>query len=362
MTHPNQHNRMTFLQSSPLPKPYFLRQLRIEKRRAERSKAPLSIALLNFEKQAIDAPNRLEHFITPLQEHVRETDIIGYVDHGVIAVLFPDTGKEGVEQCATKILNGYTKPPFSIVTATYPDQIFTSLQKDKEGSEEVSPLFVGDSTESLRFEIRLKQGIDFAGALLALVLLSPVMVITALVIKLSSPGPAIFRQTRVGKKGVPFTFYKFRSMHLNTDEGIHREYITRFINGRHEESNQGTEEQPLYKLKSDSRITWIGRIIRKMSIDELPQLFNVLKGDMSLVGPRPPLPYEVEQYQSWHLRRILEMKPGMTGLWQVEGRSETSFDGMVRLDLRYVRTWSLTFDVRILIRTVKVVLLSVGGY
>ena len=208
----------------------------------------------------------------------------------------------------------------------------------------------------------LKQGIDFAGALLALVLLSPVMLITALVIKLSSPGPAIFTQTRVGQRGVPFTFYKFRSMHLDTDEGIHREYITRFINGRHEESNQGTEEQPLYKLKSDPRITWIGRIIRKTSIDELPQLFNVLKGDMSLVGPRPPLPYEVEQYQSWHLRRILEMKPGMTGLWQVEGRSETSFDNMVRLDLRYVRTWSLTFDVRILIRTVKVVLLSGGGY
>jgi len=151
-------------------------------------------------------------------------------------------------------------------------------------------------------------------------------------------------------------------MYLNTDEGIHREYITRFINGRHEESNQGTEEQPLYKLKSDSRITWIGRMIRKTSIDELPQLFNVLKGEMSLVGPRPPVPYEVQQYQSWHLRRILEMKPGMTGLWQVEGRSETSFDNMVRLDLRYVRTWSLTFDVRILIRTVKVVLLSVGGY
>ena len=314
-------------------------------------------------------PTRLiicEHFITPLQEHLRETDIIGYVDHGVIGVLFPDTSKEGAEQCISKILNGYTNPPFSIVTATYPDQIFSSLQKDKEESEEVSPLFLGDSlgdsTESLRFGMLLKQGIDFAGALLALVLLSPVMLITALVIKLSSPGPAIFTQTRVGQRGVPFTFYKFRSMHLDTEEGIHREYITRFINGRHEESNQGTEEQPLYKLKSDPRITWIGRIIRKTSIDELPQLFNVLKGDMSLVGPRPPLPYEVEQYQSWHLRRILEMKPGMTGLWQVEGRSETSFDNMVRLDLRYVRTWSLTFDVRILIRTVKVVLLSGGGY
>jgi lipopolysaccharide/colanic/teichoic acid biosynthesis glycosyltransferase len=208
----------------------------------------------------------------------------------------------------------------------------------------------------------LKRVVDFAGALLALVLLSPIMLITALVIRLSSPGPAIFKHTRVGQRGALFSIYKFRSMYLNTEEGIHREYITRFIKGRQEESNQGTKEQPLYKLTSDPRITWIGRIIRKPSIDELPQLFNVLKGDMSLVGPRPPLPYEVEQYQSWHLRRILEMKPGMTGLSQVEGRSETSFDNMVRLDLRYVRTWSLLFDVKILIRTVKVVLLSVGGY
>jgi len=366
MTHPNEISKTALAQSSPLPKSYFLRQLRIEKRRADRSKAPLSIALLNFEKDGTDALKHCERFMTPLQEHLRETDIIGYVEHGVIGVLFPDTSKEGAEQCVTKILNGYTNPPFSIVAATYPDQIFSSLQKDNDRSEEISPLFLGDplgdSTESLRFRMLLKQGIDFAAALLALVLLSPVMLITALVIKLSSPGPAIFTQTRVGQRGVPFTFYKFRSMHLDTDEAIHREYITSFINGRDEESNQGTEEQPLYKLKSDSRITWIGGIIRKTSIDELPQLFNVLKGDMSLVGPRPPLPYEVEQYQSWHLRRILEMKPGMTGLWQVEGRSETSFDNMVRLDLRYVRTWSLTFDVRILIRTVKVVLLSGGGY
>ena len=280
---------MTFLQSSPLPRPYFLRQLRIEKRRAERSKAPLSIALLNFEKQATDAPSHFERFIAPLQGHLRETDIIGYVDRGVIGVLFPETGKEGAEQCISKILNGYTEPPFSIVTATYPDQIFTSFQKDNEESDEISPLFIGDSTESLRFGMLLKQGIDLAGALLALVLLSPIMLITALVIRLSSPGPAIFTQIRVGQKGALFPIYKFRSMYLNTEEGIHREYITRFINGRHEESNQGTEEQPLYKLKSDPRITWIGRIIRKTSIDELPQLFNVLKGDMSLVGPRPPL-------------------------------------------------------------------------
>ncbi|MGH8606509.1 MAG: sugar transferase [Gammaproteobacteria bacterium] len=340
--------------------------MRIEKRRAERSKAPLSIALLSFEKQATDAPSHFERFIAPLQGHLRETDVIGYVDHGVIGVLFPETSKEGAEQCVSKILNGHTNPPFSIVAATYPDQIFSSLQKDKEGSEEVSPLFLGDSlgdsTESLRFWILLKQGFDLAGALLALVLLSPAMLITALAVKLTSPGPAIFTQTRVGQKGAPFTLYKFRSMYLDTAEGIHREYITKFINGWHEESNEGTKERPLYKLKSDPRITWIGRIIRKTSIDELPQLFNVLKGDMSLVGPRPPLPYEVEQYQSWHLRRVLEMKPGMTGLWQVEGRSETSFDNMVRLDLRYVRTWSFAFDVRILIKTVKAVLLSVGGY
>ena len=142
---------------------------------------------------------------------------------------------------------------------------------------------------------------------------------------------------------------------------MHREYVTKLIAGRHHEINEGDLGKPTYKLRSDSRITPVGRYLRKTSIDELPQLFNVLKGEMSLVGPRPPMSYETENYQSWHMRRLQEVRPGITGLWQVEGRSKTSFDEMVRLDLRYVRNWSLWLDVKILFKTIIVVLRCDGA-
>jgi len=145
-------------------------------------------------------------------------------------------------------------------------------------------------------------------------------------------------------------------MKNNNDNQIHREYVTQLIQGDLAKINQGDSEKPLYKMKTDPRVTWVGRIIRKTSIDELPQLFNVLKGEMSLVGPRPPLRYEADHYQSWHLRRILDAKPGITGLWQVEGRSRTTFDEMVRLDIRYMRNCSLSLDLKILLKTFKVVL------
>jgi len=150
-------------------------------------------------------------------------------------------------------------------------------------------------------------------------------------------------------------------LRTNADDRIHREYVASLIKGDLQQINQGDVAKPIYKLKADPRVTPVGRIIRKTSLDELPQFFNVLKGDMSLVGPRPPLPYEVAQYQSWHLRRILDVRPGITGLWQVEGRSKTSFDDMVRLDIRYTRSWSLLLDLKLLFKTVKVVLKRDGA-
>jgi lipopolysaccharide/colanic/teichoic acid biosynthesis glycosyltransferase len=150
-------------------------------------------------------------------------------------------------------------------------------------------------------------------------------------------------------------------MRTGNDDSIHRQYVQNLIKGDNAKVNQQTGTDPLYKIKSDPRVTSVGRLIRKTSIDELPQLFNVLKGDMSLVGPRPPLPYEAENYRSWHLRRVLDIKPGITGLWQVEGRSKVSFDEMVRLDLRYIRSCSLALDLRILLKTVLVVLTCDGA-
>jgi lipopolysaccharide/colanic/teichoic acid biosynthesis glycosyltransferase len=150
-------------------------------------------------------------------------------------------------------------------------------------------------------------------------------------------------------------------MKCEAKDQIHREYVAKLIKGDLESINHGNVTKPLYKMKDDPRITMVGRFLRKWSLDELPQLFNVLKGDMSLVGPRPPLVYEVEKYQSWHLRRILEVKPGITGLWQVNGRSRTSFDEMVRMDLRYMRNCSLPLDCKILLKTFKAVFQGDGA-
>ena len=200
---------------------------------------------------------------------------------------------------------------------------------------------------------RSKRLLDIVGASLALIFFAPLMIAVALAIAGTTRGGVIFRQTRLGKGGVPFTFYKFRSMIPRADDGIHRSYVAKLITGAPPSKEDGAGAP--YKLQRDPRITWIGRLIRKTSIDELPQLFNVLKGDMSLVGPRPPIPYEAAHYQPWHLHRVLDLTPGITGLWQVEGRSRVTFNEMVRMDLRYCRECSLALDIRILLRTVLVV-------
>jgi lipopolysaccharide/colanic/teichoic acid biosynthesis glycosyltransferase len=149
-------------------------------------------------------------------------------------------------------------------------------------------------------------------------------------------------------------------MHCNNDPSIHQEYVRKLIAGRPQVDDK--EKNPTYKIQNDPRVTWIGHIIRATSIDELPQLFNVLLGNMSLVGPRPPLAYEVEVYEAWHRRRLLDVKPGITGLWQVKGRSKTTFDGMVRMDLEYVRNWSIWLDVKLLLKTPAVVVTAKGAY
>ena len=345
-----------------LPKSHFLEQLRREERRTDRSKVPLSIALFRLDNKKRGEFSDITVVLELLKNNIRETDIPGYLGEDVIGILLPATDEKGAQEFKKRIIDRHTNPPFSIITRTYPDQLFHDLLTENRDQPDFYPLLLDDSKESNQFWYVLKRGIDIIGALVGILLLSPLMLITALAIKATSPGPVIFKQSRVGKNGVPFTFYKFRSMFWNADDQIHREYITHLIQGNLEEINQGDKEKPLYKIRSDPRVTRVGRIIRKTSIDELPQLFNVLKGEMSLVGPRPPLYYEVEKYQSWHLRRILEMKPGITGLWQVYGRSATSFDDMVRFDIRYMLNWSLMLDIKILIKTVKKVLQSAGAF
>ena len=206
----------------------------------------------------------------------------------------------------------------------------------------------------------VKRTLDLVLSLCLLILLSPVLIITGLIIKLTSPGPILFSQPRVGYKGRQFKFLKFRSMRSDSDDNAHKDYMEKLIRGKTNEINNGSENDPHFKLKNDARITPIGKLIRKTSIDELPQLWNVLVGNMSLVGPRPPIPYEVKAYDNWHHRRVLDVKPGVSGLWQVSGRNKTTFNEMVRLDIKYLENWSLILDFKILLKTAKAVFYAEG--
>jgi lipopolysaccharide/colanic/teichoic acid biosynthesis glycosyltransferase len=204
-----------------------------------------------------------------------------------------------------------------------------------------------------------KRALDVAGSLSLLATLSPLLLLIAALVRCSSPGAILFRQTRVGYMTKPFTMLKFRTMYSNADPRLHREFVSSFIKARSSGDEAG--RNGFFKLTDDPRITPVGRLLRSTSLDELPQLWNVLRGDMSLVGPRPPLAYELEQYEPWHRRRVLEAKPGITGLWQVIGRSRTTFDEMVRLDLRYASQRSFWSDLKILLATPVAVLFRRGA-
>jgi exopolysaccharide biosynthesis polyprenyl glycosylphosphotransferase len=195
----------------------------------------------------------------------------------------------------------------------------------------------------------LKRGVDLVFGTLILIGLSPLLAAIALAIKLDSPGPVLYRQERVGRDGRRFMMYKFRSMHQDAERLLEQ------LRDRNEATG------PLFKIKDDPRVTAVGRVLRRFSLDELPQLFNVLHGEMSLVGPRPPVPSEVAQYDDWHLGRLRAV-PGMTGLWQASGRSEVPFHDMVRLDLHYIQNWSLSLDFEILLRTIPAVVTHRGAY
>ncbi|MBA3442528.1 MAG: sugar transferase [Pyrinomonadaceae bacterium] len=206
----------------------------------------------------------------------------------------------------------------------------------------------------------VKRALDTIIAALALTVLAPLWIIVAGLIKLDSKGPIFYRQERVGMDGRIFLFYKFRTMHTNANDAVHREYQRKYIAGR-PDTNQGDNKRPVYKMRTDPRITRTGRVLRRLSFDELPQLLNVLRGDMRIVGPRPPIPYEVEFYELWHRKR-LDMKPGLTGLWQVSGRNRLSFEEMVQLDLFYIENWSLLLDLQIILRTLPVMLRGDDAY
>jgi exopolysaccharide biosynthesis polyprenyl glycosylphosphotransferase len=232
--------------------------------------------------------------------------------------------------------------------------------------QKVIPLFAAETAKGAyeevvaqpsEIEVFAKRLIDIVFSVFVIVLGFPFYTMIAALIKLTSEGPVLFVQDRIGKDGRPFKFYKFRTMVVDNSDSAHRNFAENFIKGQMmEDSGDG-----VFKIKRDPRVTSIGRFLRRSSLDELPQFINVLKGEMTLVGPRPPLAYELAHYKEWHRGR-LSAKPGLTGLWQVSGRSSVTFDEMVMLDLYYIDNWSLLLDLKIILRTVPVMFFGYGGY
>jgi lipopolysaccharide/colanic/teichoic acid biosynthesis glycosyltransferase len=205
-----------------------------------------------------------------------------------------------------------------------------------------------------------KRILDLIAASVGLVIAAPLAAVVALLIRLSGPGSVLFRQVRIGKGGEKFTFYKFRSMRVDCDDTSHRQYIKLFIEGDEEGLKSFQSGKKIYKMTCDDRVTAIGRFLRRTSLDELPQLFNVFKGDMSMVGPRPHIPYEVDLYQDWHRRRLQGL-PGITGWWQIHGRSRVTFDDSVRMDIWYLEHQSIILDIRIMLRTITKAIVGRGA-
>jgi lipopolysaccharide/colanic/teichoic acid biosynthesis glycosyltransferase len=352
----------------------FSRMIALERKRSERSRRPFVLMLLDAGKN--NQPQLVEQILSEafavLLESTRETDIKGlYQGNSTIGVMFIEFGITDPRAVLSTLLSrvrhtleGAMSPEhfqkLTISIHLFPED-WTSEAQESPGSRVLYPdlLKRAGARKGLHF---MKRVMDVLGAMFALILTAPIFVVIAACIKLTSHGPIFFRQQRIGQYGIPFTFLKFRSMYINNDASVHREFVRKLIAGNVDGSTSSGEGNEVYKITGDARVTAIGRFLRRTSLDELPQLINVLQGEMSLVGPRPAIPYEVEAYEPWHRGRLLEAKPGITGLWQVNGRSRVKFDDMVRLDIRYARTWSLWLDIKILLRTPFAVLIGEGAY
>ena len=346
----------------------FRRMLVIERKRTERSGKPFLLVLLEAGNNQSSGKNgkALESLLSALLSSTRETDVIGWYKHqttvgAMFTGLLADDKGSILNILLTRISNALrdmlTFEQFSQVSISfhfYPDD----WDHDDSGRPSNAALYpdLSSRDDAKRSLLGVKRAMDIAGSFLALIICAPVLLFIAVAIKASSKGPILFKQQRVGRHGQCFTFLKFRSMRVNNDHTAHKEYVTKLIAGEASRESLNGKGDAVYKLANDKRITPVGRLLRRSSLDELPQFLNVLRGDMSLVGPRPAIPYEVATYQTWHRRRVLDVKPGITGLWQVNGRNRLKFDEMVRLDLQYAKSWSPWLDLKILVLTPRAVL------
>lgn len=350
----------------------FRRMISLERKRSERTQRPFVLLLMDMGHAAPSEKNRkiLLDILSALQTTTRETDLMGWYEiNSSVGVMFTEITLENnsilstiLARISDVLRDRLPNEQFSRIKFSF--HLFPEEWDPSNPDRQSNPTLYPDLHErdgANRTGKMLKRAMDIAGGLLLLLILSPVFLIIAAAIKLTSRGPILFRQQRIGEHGIAFTFLKFRSMYVNNDASQHKEYVRNLIAGR--AAKQPTERggEGIFKLTKDPRITPVGNFLRRTSLDELPQFINVLRGEMSLVGPRPPVPYEVEAYATWHRRRLLEAKPGITGLWQVHGRSRVGFDDMVRLDLRYARNCSPWLDLKILIQTPKAVIAGSGA-
>jgi exopolysaccharide biosynthesis polyprenyl glycosylphosphotransferase len=345
-----------------------------ERRRAERSRKLFVLMLLDAASFVADGTvaKIMPQIQSIIMDSSRETDIVGWYKEGIVlGVIFTEVSLETKEPITEVLRSKVTNALHQVLKRPVTSRLVVTFHlypenPEKGRSEPIADFKLypdlSEETSKKRLPILIKRVLDFVGSLAILLAVSPLLVLIALAIKLTSKGPIVFQQERLGQFGARFNCLKFRTMYVNNDPKIHQEYIQQFIAGQVGNGGKQVGEPVIYKITNDPRVTAVGRILRKTSLDELPQFLNVLRGQMSLVGPRPPVPYEFEIYDIWHRRRVLEVKPGITGLWQVSGRSRTSFDDMVRLDLRYARSWSLWLDLKILMATPRAVIDGQGAY
>ena len=346
-------------QRKPVGQDAFLQMLRLERRRTERSSRPFVLVLISGEDlQGTISSHWADDVVTALSACIRETDVLGWYEQqaflGLLMTEILDASPgtiEAIVQRISEALQGRVRSEIycrlTLVVRVFPE----------DGEDRVFHPDHSRDDYSKKIDRSLKRVTDIAGSAIALLFCAPIFLVIAIAIKCTSEGPIFFCQNRVGRLGKEFCFYKFRTMSANNDPRIHREYVAKLIAGGADSS----QTDGLYKLTDDPRITKVGGFLRRTSLDELPQFFNVLMNDMSLVGPRPPLPYEYERYQTWHKRRVWEFKPGITGLWQIEGRSRTTFDEMVRMDIRYAKIRSFWVDLRIMWQTPTAMFLGHGA-
>ncbi len=359
--------------SEVLTEEVFRRMISLERKRSERTQRPFVLLLMDTGRtQPTEKNGRvLLDILSALQAATRETDIMGwYETNAAVGVMFTEITLENNLILSTilarisELLRGrLTSEQFSQIKFSF--HLFPEEWDPNNPERQSNPTLYPDLHKregANRLGRAMKRGMDVLGSLLLLIVSSPVFFAIAAAIKLTSRGPILFRQQRIGEHGTPFTFLKFRSMYVDNDASQHKEYVHKLIAGQAIKQPTDDTGEGIFKLTNDARITPVGNFLRRTSLDELPQFLNVLRGDMSLVGPRPPIPYEVEAYATWHRRRLLEAKPGITGLWQVQGRSRVGFDDMVRLDLRYARNCSPWLDLKILAQTPKAVIAGNGAY